>query len=275
MLLLGACGGGGSGDAEEPVPDGVSCGPTTFASGGVEVAAERCAPNGSSPVPVVGGAVVLGGCTSGEDDGLLERQLASSLATAGVVTLVPEYLTASDAPSGTFCAPTPEAIAGLPAVVGAVADGVAALRQDPQVAGLPVVAAGYSFGGLAALYASSGQGPSQPLAQAELAAMALFAAPTYPEVLTAAQAGALPPMLILQGEDDETVPVGDSTALEAAAVDGGTEVALVLVPGMDHGWSEDSDQARTARGTAVPDVVAFLVDALGGADDATGSTVPS
>ena len=82
---------------------------------------------------------------------------------------------------------------------------------------------------------------------ASFRAIAMFASPMLPDALTAARAGRLPPLYLLHGEFDEIVPVDDSTQLSQAAQAGGTEATLVVVPAMDHGWSEPYAWGRTRR----------------------------
>ena len=271
LLVVSSCGDGGGGSAATTASpttastDDLSCDPVTLTSGGRDVPAERCAPAGELEASIVGGAVVLGGCTSDQDEPVLEDEVARALAAEGVVALVVDYLAASTDPPGTFCAPTDEAIAGLPEVVGAVADATRSLSEDPSIGGGPVAVVGYSFGGLAAAYAELGAGPEGPLPAADFQSMVLLAAPIYPEVLDGARAGELPTILAFQGDADETVPVDDARQLEEAATAGGTDITLVVVPGMDHGWSGMEPEQIEARAAAVPELTDFVAAQLGAA----------
>ena len=84
----------------------------------------------------------------------------------------------------------------------------------------------------------------------------MFASPMFPDTLDAAWAGHMPPLYLLHGELDDIVAVDDSTQFVQAARAGGTEANLVVVPAMDHGWSEPYASAERADGIA--DVTKFI-----------------
>lgn len=69
-----------------------------------------------------------------------------------------------------------------------------------------------------------------------------------------------PPTLLLHGEDDDDVPVGESVAMAAALQAAGIRHELVRLPGRGHGF--DEDLADPVVAAAVDLAIAFLVDAL-------------
>lgn len=84
----------------------------------------------------------------------------------------------------------------------------------------------------------------------------MLAAPTLPNAVDAARAGRMPPLFLLQGEIDDVVPPQTAAQFAEAAHAGGTEATLVMVPGMDHGWSEP--QASAERNVAIADITDFM-----------------
>jgi dienelactone hydrolase len=240
----------------------VVCRPVTFPSGGRDLPGERCDPpdeTGQTPRPA---AVILGGCAVYEGDPLtLQRGIASALATAGVTALMVDYHAAAPPPTPeTYCQPSPETIAAVPAMLAAVTDAAAWLRADPSVDGAAIGAVGYSLGGLFAAYAHLGDVDLASVPPASFSAIAMLAAPMLPDALDAARAGRMPPLYLLHGETDDVVAVDDSKQLAAAAQAGGTEATLVVVPAMDHGWSEP--YASAERNGAIADVTDFITTRL-------------
>ncbi|MGH9270581.1 MAG: alpha/beta hydrolase family protein [Ilumatobacteraceae bacterium] len=223
---------------------------------GRPITLERWAP--VSPVGAVSRhrVMILGGCSPGPDL-LLERELAQSIATAGASATIVDYLAASSAGPGTFCAPTDAAIAELPAVVGAVADAARSLHEGSGDIALGVV--GYSFGGLLALYAQLGRGPAGELPQTTFASIALLAVPVYREVLDGARSRPLPPLLIAHGDRDHAAPVTQADLLRRAASDGGALVRLQVIEAMDHGWSGTRRKQVAARRRVVPLITEFIL----------------
>jgi dipeptidyl aminopeptidase/acylaminoacyl peptidase len=67
------------------------------------------------------------------------------------------------------------------------------------------------------------------------------------------------PVLLIHGEDDETVPIKQSVMMNDALRDAGKPVKLVRLPKSDHYW--DSWQSRE-RLTVLQEVAAFLKENL-------------
>jgi dienelactone hydrolase len=242
----------------------VDCRPVSFPSAGRDLPGERCDPPSSiehGPRPA---AVIVGGCGGYDGDLTLKRALATALAGDGVTALIVDYHAAAPAPPETYCQPSPETLAAVPAMVSAITDAAAWLRADPTVDGTAIGAVGYSLGGLFATYAHVGDVDLASVPPASFRAIAMFASPMLPDAFTAAGAGRLPPLYLLHGELDEIVPVDDSTQLAQAAQAGGTEATLVVVPAMDHGWSEPYAWAQRADG--IVDVTEFMTTQLARAD---------
>lgn len=236
----------------------VHCLPVTFPSGGHDIPGERCDPAASTRQAPRPAAVILGGCADYErDDLLFERGVASALAGAGVTALIVDYHAAAPPPEPeTYCQPSPETLAAVPAMLSAVTDAAAWLRADPHVDDDAIGAVGYSLGGLWAAYAHLGDVDLASVPPASFNAIAMLAAPMLPDALDAARAGRMPPLYLLHGEVDDVVSVDDSTQLVEAAQAGGTAATLVVVPAMDHGWSEP--HAGVERDAAIADVTTFF-----------------
>jgi len=67
------------------------------------------------------------------------------------------------------------------------------------------------------------------------------------------------PTLLIHGDADEVVPVGQSQAMEQALLKAGVETSLVLVPGANHG----GEVMEQHVGTLLPQVVAWFDRYLG------------
>jgi dienelactone hydrolase len=245
----------------EPAAD-IDCRPVTIPSAGRELPGQRCDPAGATDQPLRPAAVILGGCADYEGDPLtLEHGIASSLASAGVTALIVDYHAAAPPPAPeTYCSPSPDTIAAVPAMLTAVTDAAAWLRADPTVDPAAVGAVGYSLGGLFAAYAHLGDVDLASVPPASFSAIAMLASPMLPDALGAARAGRMPPLYLLHGEVDDVISVDDSTQLAAAAQAGGTDATLVVVPAMDHGWSEP--YASAERNAAIADVTDFISSRL-------------
>jgi dienelactone hydrolase len=239
------------------------CRPVTYSSSGRDLPAERCDPTGATASGPLPAAVILGGCADYEGDPLtLERGLAVSLAGAGVIALIVDYHAAAPPTHPeTYCEPSPETFAAVPGMLSAVTDATAWLRTDPAVDGAAIGAVGYSLGGLWAAYAHLGDVDLASVRPASFSAIAMFASSMFPDALDAARAGHMPPLYLIHGELDDIVSVDDSTQLAQAAQAGGTEATLVIVPAIDHGWSEP--HANAERDVAIADVTEFMTTHLG------------
>ena len=181
-----------------------------------------------------------------------------------MIALIVDYHAAAPAPPDTYCQPSPETLAAVPAMLSTVTDATAWLRADPSVDGAAVGAVGYSLGGLFAAYAHLGDVDLASVRPASFNAIAMFAAPMFPDALEAARAGRLPPLYLLHGELDDVVAVDDSKHLSQAAQASGGETTLVVLPAMDHGWSEP--YASAERTAAIADVTEFISTHLSPAD---------
>lgn len=69
-----------------------------------------------------------------------------------------------------------------------------------------------------------------------------------------------PPTLLVHGDADELVPIRNSEIMHQALREAGVETNFVPIPGGDHGFSDEENQARADRA-----MVAWFVDHLTGA----------
>lgn len=203
------------------------------------------------------------------------RRLLGPLARRGYVAVAPEYRLAPQNPY-------PAALLDLKAAVRWLRGNAASLRIDPQRIG----AIGFSAGGhLALLLAVTGPndgydteaGKGAP--SSSIQAVVNFYGPTdltatdFPEMTadmikdllggTAIQKPELarqaspvtwvsagdPPILMIQGSDDDTVPVNQSKKLDDAIKKAGVAGRIHIVPGAKHGF--DDTKLPEALGQAV------------------------
>ncbi|MFT3864292.1 MAG: alpha/beta fold hydrolase [Solirubrobacterales bacterium] len=145
-----------------------------------------------------------------------------------------------------------EAEGGWPGTADSVAAALDALLAE--AAGRPVVVLGHSAGGHLALWAARGRDVAAVVALAAVSDLAAADREGLGEGATAEFIGAsaatvpdayrdagpisrLPlgvPALLVHGDADPRVPIGQSRAYAAAATAAGDEVELVELPGVDH-----------------------------------------
>ncbi|HYN29621.1 MAG TPA: alpha/beta hydrolase [Dermatophilaceae bacterium] len=285
--VLGGCGptsgsgGPASGGASAGQGGRPSAGPTSHEYG-PGLPAFPHLPRGVDTAPVV--VMVPGGSWETADPSGLEP-LAAALATAGIVAIPVVVRAASDG----VVYPVP-----VEDVLCALADGAVTARAAGITPG-PLVLLGHSSGAhLAALATLTADRVSPPCADPVVRPDALIGlAGPYDlrEVADAAEplfgeppdeapvewdaanpvllAGARPqvPVLLLHGEDDDTVPTSLSTDFAAALRRGGHETTLRLLPGEDHAG------LYSAEAVAAP--VAAWVKALPGAARSAGPAAAS
>jgi acetyl esterase/lipase len=210
------------------------------------------------------------------------RRLLGPLARRGYVAVAPQYRLAPDNPF-------PAALLDLKAAVRWLRGNAASLRIDPQRIG----AIGFSAGGhLALLLAVTGPNDGydteagKGAASSSIQAVVNFYGPTdltatdFPEMTagmikdllggTAVQKPELarqaspvtwvsagdPPILMIQGSEDDTVPVNQSTRLGDAIKRAGVTGRVHIVPGAKHGF--DDSKLPEALGQAVEFLEASL-----------------
>lgn len=219
----------------------ISCSDASYTTGGVTIVAERCAPGETAaPVPAV---VVLPGCAGYESDAEITSDIARALAARGVIGLRIDYLGARPAAPGTYCNPASVLGATQP-LLQAIADGVALLRDDPDVDPSRIGGAGYSLGALALSAAHLGGAGLAAVPPLQLSAISLLSFPNFlPQIIDAAGAGQFAPLLCITGELDATAPPAGAQALVEAALAGGTPAGLTIVPGQEHPWRGASSDA--------------------------------
>ncbi|MGI9643885.1 MAG: dienelactone hydrolase family protein [Ilumatobacteraceae bacterium] len=234
----------------------VVCSPVTIETSGVTVTAERCepVPGDAAPRPA---AIVLNGCGGYEADSEITAATVRALAERGVVALRLDWLAAEPAPPGTYCE-AGSVIAAVQPLLQAVVDGTANLRADPTTDPERIGTASYSLGALGVMAADLGGAGLTTVTPLQLTAAALLSYPDQlPTIPAAARDGLLPPLYLMTGEDDAVAPSAGAQALADAAIEGGTPVEVVLVPGQDHPWR---GEAAIAAATAMAE---FLSAALG------------
>jgi dienelactone hydrolase len=220
--------------------------------GDLVVRGERCDPGTSGMRP---GAVILGGCGGYDADGYFTHLIADRLANAGVIALRFDYQGVLPATPFTYCDPA-DVIPAAEAFLVAVEQGTAWLRADPQVVDDRIGSVGYSLGALLAAESTIGGGFFGPVDNAGLDALAFVSAPVLQDIVDAARAGDLPPLLLLRGDEDLTVAPDNSDRLYEAAIAGGVDARLEAVPGQGHVWLGD------AAVDAADLVAAFIADRL-------------
>jgi dienelactone hydrolase len=193
--------------------------------------------------------LVLNGCGGYEADAGITTTITHRLAELGVVALRLDYLAARPAPPFTYCDAVVTA-AAAPDLLRALVAVTASLRSDPTVDPARIGAVGYSLGGLAVGFAQIGGGPFGPLDSPGFGAIGLLSAVIPGQIADEARVGKLPPLVIVHGADDQTVPPRGAEALGAAAVAGSVPHELQIIAGQGHEWTgERARQAADALGT--------------------------
>jgi carboxymethylenebutenolidase len=166
----------------------------SFESGGRKISADQFLPKSSSPVPIV---IALHGSGGPPEDGGAEY--AKALAGQSYIVLAVRYL---ESTGHTWAAPQeiePNFQTWMGAIQDAMAYGLALPNHNGKVALL-----GFSLGAYLALSIAA-------LDQRVQAVVDFFGG--LPEVL-AASLNHMPPVLILHGEQDTTVPVAEAQKLQ-------------------------------------------------------------
>lgn len=250
LVVAGACGGRDRTSAVVPAattpPPAATCRDLSYTSGGAPIRATLCEPAGEeADLPAV---LVLHGC-GGPSPGL-EAEVGRGLATRGLVTLSVAYFgqtTAPDRVAGNWCAtpsvPADALLAAATAWLRHLADGVALLQSQPRVGRDRIGAVGWSLGGTVALGAAA--------VDPRIRAVVLYAG-GFPDLLRS-RVGHLPPVLILHGDADREIDVGQAYALRDALQQAGRPHELHVYAGGSHRfWNEQEAADALAR------TVAFL-----------------
>ena len=150
--------------------------------------------------------------------------MAEDLASEGFVSLVLDYYA-----SAAERVETTNMIDKWPLWQDALRDAVRLLAEDPSTAGSPVGLVGFSLGGFLAVSTAN----SIP----EVKAVVEFFGGAIDEKDLESQVRNFPPLLILHGEKDESVPVSKAYELRDAVLADGGEVEMQIYPGAPHGFN--------------------------------------
>ncbi len=196
------------------------------------------APRGTDPHPAV---ILLHGSAGWKPQYL---ELADWLRDSGFVVLVLDYYAAT----GGAATGSPEKLRKWESWRQAVRDGAAWLQSLPNVEGDAIGLVGFSRGGFLAVSV----GASTPGVRA---VVEFYGGGGGGSLALEEEVLGLPPLLILHGEEDRSVPVSFAFRLEEAVKASGGTVEMQIYPGAGHSfnapwlptYSRDSSEDGYAR----------------------------
>lgn len=194
----------------------------TFRSGGNTIRIDYLAPPGAGRGPAIVLAHGADGL-AGPDGAARYRQLSASLAQRGFVVAVVHYFERT----ATVRADAESQVRCLPAWHETLTDAITAVRSEKRVDPQRVAIMGVSLGGTLSIAVASFDPRVSGLVD-------FFGG--LPDVIDR-QLKRLPPTLILHGEADRVVPVGEARKLEAACRRLGVRHELKIYPEAGHGFS--------------------------------------
>ncbi len=209
---------------------------TTYDSGGTAVTLEHLLPAGPGPHPAV---ILLHGSVGATDSGPRFRLIMQGLAALGYAALFPHYFDRTgDDDIGVGAARDAAIARSFLRWQEAVRDAVGAARELPGVDPARVGLVGFSLGSFLALGVAGGGAPVRCVIEY---------CGGLPENLRG-HLTTMPPMLILHGEADTTVPVARAHELAAALAAKNLPHEMHLYPGQGHIFSGPAEADSVRRG---------------------------
>jgi carboxymethylenebutenolidase len=150
--------------------------------------------------------------------------MGKQIADSGFVVLLLDYFAVSKGDPDML-----NPVEELPNWQAALRNAVTLLKEDPSTGGEPVGLLGYSLGGFLAVSTAN----SIP----EVKAVVEFFGGAVDELDLESQVRNFPPLLILHGDKDESVPVSKAYELRDGVMDQGGEVEMIIYPGAPHGFN--------------------------------------
>ena len=150
--------------------------------------------------------------------------MAGNLAEAGFVALVLDYYASVPESAGTA-----DWMEVWPRWQDALRESVTLLEHDPAVSEGRIGLLGFSLGGFLAV-STAGSIP-------EVEAVVEFFGGAIDEQSLESQLRGFPPLLIIHGENDESVPVSKAYELRDGMLEQGGEVEMTIYPGAPHGFN--------------------------------------
>jgi carboxymethylenebutenolidase len=193
-----------------------------FLSNGKPVQEDHCIPAGAGPFPAV---LLLHGAGPRNMSTDQFEDLCAKLADSGYYSEFIEYYSQTEAAS-------PGDAAGMmrdfPIWLNEVHSGIAALKKNPAVNSHEIALMGFSLGS----YISLSYGATYP---DDISAIVEYYGGLPPAL--DARAATMPPVLIIHGEIDRTVPVSQATDLDAVLTKAGRPHEMKIYPGAEHGFN--------------------------------------
>jgi len=231
------------------------CATITYPSHGEPVRAYQCLPGVIGPWPAV---IVLHGANGPGVDSPPFHTIAEGLAAEGFAALYVDYFCRTPPPSKEGFKPfSAEINRAWPVFLEVAGDAITYLGTVPGVDGKRVGLLGYSLGGYVSL--ALGAQDDRPRAIVEY----------YGGLPTpfSRRAGQLPPVLVLHGDADSTVPVAEAYALEryASAAGGQKTVEMQIYKGAEHSFNfqgrhYDPEAAKDAEARTLAFLRRWLLD---------------
>jgi len=208
-------------------------------------------PEGTTPHPAI---LLLHGSSGWRAD---YARLASILADSGFVALAIDYYAdAGSSPIGSA-----EKLAKWPTYQASVRNAVAYLQSLSSVSGQPIALVGFSRGAFLAV-SVAGSTPGVD------AVIDFYGGGGGGTDALAHEVRGFPPLLILHGDADSTVPVRFAYALRDAVIAAGGDVELHVLPGARHAFNAPWSPTYAAPATRNADrwMFAFLRHRLAAAE---------